>query len=783
MESAIDPSKLFRSHTPQVNVDTNGKAVSAVRVSILPILLPPATLRPIAFRTLTKKHNLTFTSATLQSLASFVGKHCGSGWREEGLAEMFMDEFAKSWKKNTGGVIIEEGSHGNVKAILRGLEECMSGGRIVRGKPGCGERNGASLPRQISTDLRTGAVDREDSQDSLGISALAVSKPEEEDNRSRDLRSWLKVIGAYDQPRMEYNTSKKFFEPVAQEPSMFPVANHKTKLSKARYNLVHQRLLRNESFQTPSVAISRSASLRGVDSHLSTAQMAYKITAISNLLGRTGTSHLLLALLAVSPTGELSLTDLSGSVTLDLSQARPVPENGAWFCPGMIVLVDGMYEEESEFDTTSGSSGGVGGTVPGRFIGASIGGPPCERRDVSLGTGQGKGSGELVTAGGGFGWIDFLGVGSERAKGPRMRRIEQGLLGEHHDATANRAKLVIMGELHLDNPRVLGAIRKILGKYAGQTEEEVPITFVMMGSFVQHAVMSGGTSGSIQYKENFDALAAILSDFPAVLRESTFIFVPGDNDPWSSAFSAGAATTIPRECVPDLFTSRIRRAFVSANADAEHSSGKTIAGEAIWTSNPARLSLFGPVHDIVLFRDDISGRLRRTALTFQTEGKESSGAEVDDQALMEVDRETPREQEEISSNAEGAESMNRDEAVETAESRIPRTRDDDGDATPFPDDVAAARKLVKTILDQGHLSPFPISTRPALWDYASALQLYPLPTALVMTDAEASPFAVTYEGCHVMNPGRLVAEDRRGVARWVEYDARTRKGKVQETRF
>jgi hypothetical protein len=34
------------------------------------------------------------------------------------------------------------------------------------------------------------------------------------------------------------------------------------------------------------------------------------------------------------------------------------------------------------------------------------------------------------------------------------------------------------------------------------------------------------------------------------------------------------------------------------------------SGDAIWTSNPARLSWFGPVHDIAIFRDDISGRLR-----------------------------------------------------------------------------------------------------------------------------------------------------------------------------
>jgi hypothetical protein len=36
-----------------------------------------------------------FPSA-LQTLAVFVGKNCGSGWREEGLAERVLDEVAKA---------------------------------------------------------------------------------------------------------------------------------------------------------------------------------------------------------------------------------------------------------------------------------------------------------------------------------------------------------------------------------------------------------------------------------------------------------------------------------------------------------------------------------------------------------------------------------------------------------------------------------------------------------------------------------------------------------------
>ena len=104
------------------------------KTSILPILLPPSTLRPVAFRTFTRKHNLTISSTALQTLASFVGKNCGSGWREEGLAERVLDEVAKSWKKAGGGVIVEEGKGASLKAILQALEGSMSGGRVIAGK-------------------------------------------------------------------------------------------------------------------------------------------------------------------------------------------------------------------------------------------------------------------------------------------------------------------------------------------------------------------------------------------------------------------------------------------------------------------------------------------------------------------------------------------------------------------------------------------------------------------------------------------------------------------------
>ncbi|KAM4066075.1 DNA polymerase alpha/epsilon subunit [Hirsutella rhossiliensis] len=688
--------------------------VAVTKAAILPIILPPATLRPLAFRTFTKKHSLTLTSSALQELASFIGRHCGSGWREEGLAERVLEEAARSWKNRNGGVIVD-GSSKQLHDILKTILDARDGDEV-----------------NTRLGLRPTTLTREDSNASFGISGLGVQEEADDDEEANDARTWLKIIDAYEQPRLVFNVGKKHFERETAQPSLFPPASHKTAVFRNRYNVIHQRLLRNEAFQTSTVSSSRQRSLQRSLSN----QQSLKITPIANMLGRHGSSHMLLGQLVVLPTGDLAIGDLTGAIALDLSQAVAIPEDSAWFCPGMVVLVDGVYEEEEESlgKGLSGSSG-VGGTLGGRFQGFFIGQPPCEKRRATLGISSPDG-GQDHTIGGGFGWIDFLGVGSERAVGAKMRRLERRLLPPppSQDAPAGRNRVVILGELNLDQPRALQAFRKILSLYAAEPEGSCPVSFVLMGNFTQHAVMArGGSGGSIEYKEYFDALASALSDFPTLLQASTFVFVPGDNDGWVSAFTAGASVPLPRKSVPEMFTSRIRRAF----------------GSAVWTTNPSRLSLFGPNHELVLFRDDLSARLRRTSVVLNP----GAAAHPHPPDPMDIDA--------------GA------------------ANDDKPSASPPPpldEDVRTAQKLVKTLLDQGYLAPFRQAIRPVHWDHASALHLYPLPSAMVLADTTAPPFCLSYEGCHVMNPAAVLVAGKKGAARWVEYQV-GRLGRLRECTF
>ena len=206
-----------------------------------------------------------------------------------------------------------------------------------------------------------------------------------------------------------------------------------------------------------------------------------------------------------------------------------------------------------------------------------------------------------------------------------------------------------------------------------------------------------------------------------------------------------------------MFTSRIRRAFATANSEAPHG----VPGSATWTSNPSRLTLFGPNHEIVLFRDDISARLRRSSVRLKRKVAE---AEDTENADPDVTQEP--------------------EYMDVDSSELPRPAEEEPTVTTsdLAQDIKTAQKLVKTILDQGYLSPFRQASRPVHWDYATAMHLYPLPTAMALVDATAPPFCVTYEGCHVMNPGTVLVPGRKGVARWVEYEV-GRLGRLREVTF
>ncbi|KAK3061269.1 hypothetical protein LTS18_006650, partial [Coniosporium uncinatum] len=593
---------------------------------VLRIDLPSATLRPLAFRTFTKKHNLTLHSTGLARLSNFVGLNCGSGWREEGLAEGVLEEVARAWKKAGGAVIVEKGEL--LDSILKSIEGSMSGGKVQAGK-GL-QRSGSGFVFGGESESQESGPDGRStlrSDSSFGMSNLEVNEEEEEEDKLKDPREWVKVVNAFEQPRLTYNVQKKHFEKNSTKPSLFPSINHRTALFRQRYNLTHHRILRNPSFAPTSFSSTAPTS-------------SNRLTPIANLLGRSGSTHLLLGLLLILPTGTLALADLTGSISLDLSQCTQIPTNAAYFCPGMIVLLDGVYEEDYSTSASNlGTSGGIGGTIGGKFIGSVIGHPPCERRTTTLGISEAvKPEPGSATAGGpAFGWTDFLGLGSERAVGGRMRKLQTRLYAEESPHHGNR-HIAIAAECTLDKPEVLGSIKALLQSYAKRPLGEYPLAIVFMGNFVCQAAMSGAGASADDVEEGFNELAKLLAEFKELIGRTTLVFVPGDNDTWASSFSAGAATVLPRGSVPEMFTRKIKQAMSDANRELGTRGGRKV-GEVVWASNPTRLGWFGGTGEMVCIRDDISSRFRRNAIRL----KDGPDVQQDDNARESERRRTGRE--------------------------------------------------------------------------------------------------------------------------------------------
>mmetsp|Transcript_23871 Transcript_23871/g.64487 ORF Transcript_23871/g.64487 Transcript_23871/m.64487 type:complete len:297 (-) Transcript_23871:241-1131(-) len=78
--------------------------------------------------------------------------------------------------------------------------------------------------------------------------------------------------------------------------------------------------------------------------------------------------------------------------------------------------------------------------------------------------------------------------------------------------------------------------------------------------------------------------------------------------------------------------------------------------------------------------------------------------------------------------------------------------------------------LVATVLDQGHLCPLPLTSRPIHWKYDHALRLYPHPTMVVLAD-HTEPYNWKYQDCLAINPGSFSSEFAFMVYRPADCDA------------
>ncbi|EAZ63626.2 DNA-directed DNA polymerase epsilon, subunit B [Scheffersomyces stipitis CBS 6054] len=677
-------------------------------VNTLPIKLQPSNLRPIAYRVFSKKHGLNIKTDALNLLTEVISYKFSFDWKGP-KSQQFLEEVAKTWKLEDRGLFID----------APGLKQVL---KEINTKSGSLDSSSVYGSRSSST---TSEPERAGRSDTL------VDSEEEQNINWED---YFKFINPDQQPHCVFDKSRKQFK-------VSPSTNSKSKsligtlpnnlqntveLFNNRYHIIYDRLSRNENFQKSSFS-----SISTINKSLHNGS-ANEITLIKNVLGRDGSKFILCGLLSKDANDSCILEDSTDYIELNLTQTYKT--QGSFYCPGMFVIVEGIYS------ASGGSSNQSTNYIGGCFHVSNIGHPPAERRDASSEN---------------YGNLDFLGIhkqiGNSTANDKvlkinkyfrrKLATLEKSLVGH---------KLVLLGsECHLDNFKILDGLKKLLHKLENSIIEimesedgHVPLALVMTGSFSSSPLTTTNSlvsniSNSETYKSNFDNFANILSNFPNVIKTCKLVLIPGKNDPWQSTYSLGGSSLncFPQKSIPRLFVSRLERLLPKGNL--------------ILSWNPARISYLS--QEIVILKDELMNKMKRNDIIF------ANDLEEEKENLEKV-------------------------LAQSEEDRINNLVKGGVTGEHIPIKIKHARKLVKTILDQGNLQPFLRETKLINPEYDYALRIEPLPTVMVLNDANFDNFEVTYNGCKVVNVSSLLSSTSRKL-NYVEYYPSNKKFSFQELYF
>ncbi|KAF3992908.1 hypothetical protein FT663_00818 [Candidozyma haemuli var. vulneris] len=644
----------------------------------LPVKLVPSNIRPIAYRILSKKHGLNIQTDALSVLTDVIGLRFGAEWRGP-KAQLFIEEIAKSWKLQDRGLFVDG----------PGLEQVV---------------------KELSKEK---SVERDEPQKASRSDTLMDIDSEAAKSKDEVVINWtdyFNFVTPDTQPNFEFDRVRKQFVPR-------PVAGSKLKSSlkaatdyfNSRYFLLVDRLSRHENFQKQSFS-----SLAAINTTLNKDDVKYDITLIKNVLGRDGGRFILFGLLSKNINGNYILEDSTDHIELDFTHT--LPTEGSFYMPGMFLIVEGIYS------ASGGSMSNDASVISGRFHVSNVSHPPPERRDVALKT---------------YGYLDFMGIlgGNSKSIGttgkidkPLRKKLSavEKALGGH--------KIIYLGaNCFLDDKKIMAGLKKFFTKIEdslveqqNSDEQETPLAIVMTGSFSSQpltAVNGSSTqvSNSENYKSSFDDFAALLANYPVVIKTCKLVLIPGPNDPWQSSYSLGrgSLTNLPQKPIPKVFVTRLERLLPKGNL--------------IFGGNPMRVNYLS--QEIVIYRDDLMNKLKRNDIVFQ---------EKLDQLMAEAEKE------------------NIEEGLDAK--RIV------GDQSGYlSTKIKQARQLVKTILDQGNLQPFLKDLKVIDPNYSHVLRIEPLPTTLVLFDSRFESFEVTYNGCKVVNIGDIINNKNSKTLNYAEY--------------
>ncbi|KAJ1953450.1 DNA-directed DNA polymerase epsilon, subunit B, partial [Linderina pennispora] len=278
------------------------------------------------------------------------------------------------------------------------------------------------------------------------------------------------VINAFDVPSWWFDPGQKKFTKPFDSSEMLAPAEAKAALFRQRYDLLKQRVLRNENFMPVSFSNSEKDRL-------------YQLSTVDSLQGREGEHFLLLGMLAQMEEGRVFLEDKDGSIELDLARLPSQSPSGL-YTEGCFVLADGYVKDNV-------------------FVVEQLGFPPPEPRTTTLQA---------------FPNTNLFGAEPSVRTPAQLKAIEA-----EHDSG-----IVILSDVWLDHAPTMEALHAL---FEGFSQDVPPIAFILTGDFCSKPFVPG-SGETAQYRDNLSALGQLIAGFPNIARQSHFVFVPGANDPW-----------------------------------------------------------------------------------------------------------------------------------------------------------------------------------------------------------------------------------------------------------
>lgn len=369
----------------------------------------------------------------------------------------------------------------------------------------------------------------------------ALLKLEEDHSDSKQVV--FTYVDALKLPRFEYESVRKSMNRVAEEKvKLHGNADDKANMLRERWQLLFQRMSRSALFAPPPVN--------------SPDQEYYEITHIEALIGRPGTK-LIFGMLTQMVEGKWFIEDTNSHVEISLENADLTT---GLFVENCMVLAQGELVDEV-------------------FYVSTLGLPPPESREETLNT---------------FPQLEEFGLEMSTDSKKEREARKKRLMDEHAEDM-----IVILSDVHLDNPQVMTQLHTLFTGY----HPSRPPLFVFCGSFTSRELGYGEEDAKL-LQGYFSSLCDLILQFPGLVEESKFMFVPGSHDP----VKGGEA--LPSPSIPDYFTSRLK---------------EKLGERVIMASNPARFTYCN--QEVVIFRHDLLHHMRRNCVVSPSVGETTEVSE------------------------------------------------------------------------------------------------------------------------------------------------------------